>query len=145
MVIFEDFGVVVLLLLLLLALLFVRRAVISRGGGTIEVSMRLSTLVTGRGWSPGLARYAGDELRWYRIFSFAFRPRRVLSRSSLMVEGRRAPKGPERMALPADWVVVRCTSERTPVEIAMAESALTGFLSWIEAAPPGAASRHLAA
>jgi hypothetical protein len=31
------------------------------------------------------------------------------------------------------------------VEIAMARTTLTGFLSWIEAAPPGAASRSLAA
>jgi hypothetical protein len=40
---------------------------------------------------------------------------------------------------------VRCTSNHAPVEIAMAEATLTGFLSWIEAAPPGGASIRLAA
>jgi hypothetical protein len=31
------------------------------------------------------------------------------------------------------------------VEIAMAESTLTGFLSWMEAAPPGGAAMRYAA
>jgi hypothetical protein len=102
-------------------------------------------MVSGRGWSHGLARFAGDDLRWYRVFSFSPRPRRVLCRCSLQIQSRRRPDGPERLALPADWVVVRCVDRRTTVEIAMAEATLTGFLSWIEAAPPGAASRRLAA
>jgi Protein of unknown function (DUF2550) len=141
--IFEGIGVGVLIVLVLLGLLFVRRGIVSRAGGTIELSLRLTTVVDGRGWSSGLGRFAGDELRWYRMFSFAPRPRRVLSRQNLAVESRRAPDGPERLVLPADWVVVRCSSRQAPVEIAMARSTLTGFLSWIEAAPGGAASAHL--
>jgi hypothetical protein len=137
-------GIGVLALLLALAALYVRRAAIARGGGTVDVSLRLTTLVSGRGWSHGLARFAGDELRWYRVFSFSPRARRVLSRRELSVQSRRRPDGPERLALPADWIVVRCTSEQSTVEIAMAETTLTGFLSWIEAAPPGAASRRVA-
>jgi hypothetical protein len=36
-------------------------------------------------------------------------------------------------------VVVSCTAGETPenVELAMAEGALTGFLAWLESAPPG--------
>ena len=137
-------GIIVLLLLAALAILFFRRAAITRGGGTIDVSLRLTTLVSGRGWSHGLARFAGDELRWYRVFSFSPRPRRVLSRRELAVQGRRQPDGVELLTMPADWVVVRCVGRRSSVEIAMARTTLTGFLSWIEAAPPGAASRSLA-
>ena len=67
-------GIVVLALLAVLAVLFFRRAAIARGGGTIDVSVRLTTLVTGRGWSSGLARFSGDELKWYRVFSFSIMP-----------------------------------------------------------------------
>jgi hypothetical protein len=79
------------------------------------------------------------------VFSFSPRPRRVLSRREIAVQGRRQPDGVERLTMPADWVVVRCADRRSSVEIAMARTTLTGFLSWIEAAPPGAASRSLAA
>jgi hypothetical protein len=143
--IIEWIGVGVLLLLCALGLLFTRREIIARGGGTIELSFRLTTMVPGRGWSPGIARFAGEEMRWYRVFSFAFRPRRTLSRRGLSIESRRTPEAPELLVLPADWVVLRCTSGRTPVEIAMAETTLAGFLSWIEAAPPGAVSIRFAA
>lgn len=137
-------GIVVLAALAAIAGIFVRREVIARGG-SIEASMRLSTLVTGRGWAPGLARFAGSELRWYRVFSLAPRPRRVLSRDRMTVQGRRRPEGPERLVLPDGWVILLCQGHRGPVEIAMPESTVTGFLSWLEAAPPGAASNRLAA
>jgi len=143
--IFEGVAVAILALVALLGLLFLRRSMIARGGGTIELSLRLSTRLPGRGWSPGLGRFIDDELRWYRLFSFAFRPRRSLSRRALAVEARRRPEGSERLALPAGWVIVRCTSREGSVEIAMAESTLMGFLSWVEAAPPGTASMRLAA
>jgi hypothetical protein len=133
----EIIGIAVVVVLAVLCLLFFRRGFIARRGGTIELSLRLSTMVPGRGWSSGLARFAGDELRWYRIFSFAIRPRRVLTRRGLAVEKRRAPAGEERLVLPSNWVVVRCVSHQAPVEIAMAATTLTGFLSWVEGAPPG--------
>ncbi|HEX6497682.1 MAG TPA: DUF2550 domain-containing protein [Micromonosporaceae bacterium] len=142
--IIEWVGTGVLVVLCVLAALFIRREIIARRPGTIELSLRLSTLVPGRGWSPGIARFVGDELRWYRLFSFAIRPRRILSRRDLAVHSRRSPEGPEQLTLPSDWIVLRCHCERTPVEIAMAHNTVAGFLSWIEAAPPGAVSSRLA-
>jgi len=139
---FEVIGVGVLVVLCGLLLIFVRREWISRAGGTIDMNMRLSTFVPGRGWAPGLGRFSGDELRWYRVFSFGLRPRRVLVRHGLVVEDRRAPEGQERLAMPAGWVVVRCrgrfSGRSEPVEIALAETAYHGFQSWLESAPPGA-------
>src|SRR5262245_8721941 len=148
---FEGVGVGVLIVVCGLLLIFVRRELISRAGGTIDMNMRLSTFVPGRGWAPGLGRFAGDELRWYRVFSFGLRPRRILVRHDLVVVDRRAPEGQERMAMPAGWVVVRCrgraggagsagrsSRDPGPVEIALAESAYHGFQSWRESAPPGA-------
>lgn len=143
--ILEWIGGVVLVVFLVLFALFVRRGLIARRGGTVEVSLRLSTMVVGRGWSPGLARFVGDQLRWYRVFSFGFRARRVLSRHGLAIESRRRPDASEQLVLPADWVIVRCVSHQAPVEIAMSENTLTGFLSWVEAAPPGTASMRLKA
>jgi hypothetical protein len=39
--------------------------------------------------------------------------------------------------MPADWIILRCTSRHEPIEIAMAESTVTGFRSWLESAAPG--------
>jgi Protein of unknown function (DUF2550) len=145
MEIVEWIGLGVFALLLLLCTIFLRREVISRRGGTIEVSLRLSEAVAGRGWSPGIARFVGDEMRWYRVFSLAPGPRRKLSRLSLSVQERRAPGPPERLVLPDDWVIVRCSTGREPVEIAMARTTLTGFLSWLEAGSPGQGKLRFAA
>ncbi|WP_406078441.1 DUF2550 domain-containing protein [Micromonospora sp. NBC_00858] len=144
MEIVEGFGIGVAVILGALLILFVRRALVTRSGGIIRLSVRVSTMLDGRGWSPGFGRFAGDELRWYRMFSFALRPKRVLSRKGLAVERRRLPEGQERLSMPADWVILRCTSHHAPVEIAMARSTVTGFLSWLEAAPPGAVSPPMA-
>ena len=144
--IFEVVGLGIFFVLFALGLLFLRREVISRAGGTIDMNLRLSTFVRGRGWSPGLGRFVGEQLRWYRVFSFGVRPRRVLTRHGLVVEDRRPPEGPERLSMPDGWIIVRCIgrvgSSSVEVELAMAESALTGFLSWLESAPPGAL-RHI--
>jgi hypothetical protein len=142
MLIVEVIGIGVLLLLFLVVALFVRRAVVARSGGTIRLSVRVSTLMDGRGWSPGFARFQGDDLRWYRMFSLALRPKRTLSRRDLAVESRRLPEGQERLSMPSDWVILRCTSHRAPVEIAMARSTVTGFSSWLESAAPGSTGRR---
>lgn len=142
MKILEWIAIGALGLLIALLLLFVRRWLLVRQAGTIDLYLRLSTLFIGRGWAPGFGRFAGEQLRWYRMFSLMPRPRRVLSRRALAVESRRTPSGTERLSLPAEWVILRCTSHHAPVEIAMAPSAVTGFLSWIEAAPPGAVSLY---
>jgi hypothetical protein len=143
--ILEGIGIGVFILLLGLTVLFLRRGFLTRRVGTIEMSLRLSTVVTGRGWSTGIGRFAGDDLRWYRMFSFSLRPRRTLSRRALVIEGRRAPDGEECLVLAPDWVIVRCLSRDSLVEIAMAQSTLAGFLSWIEAVPPGTVSTRVAA
>jgi Protein of unknown function (DUF2550) len=138
-------GIGVLIVLFGLALLFLRRGLIIRSGGTVELSWRLTNVVAGRGWSPGIGRFAGDELRWYRMFSFSVRPRHTITRQAIALTGRRAPQGPERLTLAPDWVIVRFTCGGADTEIAMAESTLAGFLSWIEAVPPGTVSRRMAA
>jgi hypothetical protein len=143
--ILTGIGIGVLVVVVGLAVLFLRRGFIARSGGTIELSWRLSSVMSGRGWSPGIGRFAGDQLRWYRMFSYSVRPRRTLSRCALAIVSRRVPEGPERLVLSSDWVIVRCTSDGSSIEIAMAQATLAGFLSWIEAVPPGTVATPMAA
>ena len=129
---------VLLVLLLPLVSIAVRRRALQRGGGTVEVSLRLRSSQPGAGWALGVGRFAGDELQWYRVLSLAPRPRRTLSRRDLSICRQRAPEGPERYALLDGAVVMECRSARGPVTLAMDPSAVTGFLAWLEARPPGA-------
>jgi hypothetical protein len=121
-----------------MAVLSIRRRALSRGGGTVELSLRLKDRAEGRGWVLGVGRFDGDSLQWYRVFSLAMRPRRTLSRRDLSVQARREPTGSERFALLAGAVVMECHSSAGPVDLAMGTSAVTGFLAWLEATPPGA-------
>ena len=110
----------------LLIVLFVRHLLIIRGGGTVEVSLRLSRRQHGRGWAVGLARFSGDSLLWYRTFSLGLRPRQVLSRKNVSVVGRREPNGSEQVALPQGSVILECQTSRGPLEVAMAPAAPSG-------------------
>ncbi len=129
---------IVLLLGLSLASIWLRRRFLSRSGGAIELSLRLKPKTQGRGWVLGVGRFVGDDLQWFRVFSLSPRPRRTLSRRDLEVRRRRAPKGPEALALLKGAEVVELGSAQGPVEIALDASAMTGFLAWLEARPPGA-------
>jgi len=136
--ILEFFGICIVALLALLFVIFFRRRLLMVGGGAIRLQVRVSTMVPGRGWSTGVGQFVGDEFRFHRMFSLAFRPKRVLDRTVLVVEESRMPDGPERLTMPAHWAVLRCRNgEFGEIEIAMAESTVTGFLSWLEAGPPG--------
>jgi hypothetical protein len=133
----EIIGICVVALLVFLLAVFVRRRLLMAGGGTIRLQVRVSTMVPGRGWSTGIGQFVGDELRFHRMFSFGVRPKRMLDRRTLSVGHRRLPAGPERLTMPGHWVILLCTTGSSELEIAMAESTVTGFLSWLEAGPPG--------
>ena len=134
-------GVVVALVLVGLFVFGLRRRLIQRSGGTFDCSLRWNVPeepdTSGKGWGYGVARYSGDRIEWFRVFSYAPRPRRVLERSAIEVAGRRDPEGEEELALLSDAVILACHHRGTRLELAMSEDALTGFLAWLEAAPPG--------
>jgi len=128
-------GVVVLVVALVG--LIVRRRVLGRGGGTVDCALRLRSGKAS--WRLGVGRYGGDELRWFRIFGVRLSADAVLARRGLRIVARRSPDADERGMLGPDAVIVTCAageSERT--ELAMSRLALTGFLAWLEGAPPGA-------
>lgn len=133
----DVLGALVLLVLLYGVALVVRRRILSREGGTFELSYRVRPDRAGRGWVLGLGRYSGEHLEWFRIFSLSPRPRRSWSRRQLAYVGRREPHGGEQMALYSDHVIVLVDEGDRRLEMAMGPSSLTGFQAWLEASPPG--------
>ncbi|MBT2396483.1 MULTISPECIES: DUF2550 domain-containing protein [unclassified Streptomyces] len=134
-------GSVVALVLVGLFVFGLRRRLIQRSGGTFDCSLRWNIPEepdrSGKGWVYGVARYSGDRIDWFRVFSYAPRPRRTLERSAIEVLSRRSPEGEEELALLSDACILGCSHRGTRLELAMSEDALTGFLAWLEAAPPG--------
>jgi hypothetical protein len=132
----ESFAVVLVVALLFFIALLGRRELFARGRGAVELYFRLHHRPGGGGWSPGFAQFHGDEMRWFRVFSLAFRPRRRLSRRGLVNDGRRVPTAEEAQLIPAEWVVLQCHSDGKLVELAMPRHTVAGFLSWLESATP---------
>jgi hypothetical protein len=136
----------VCLLVVFLGYLIVRRIRLMRGGG-VDVCLRrhppaLSGPSSGgtdvsAGWHFGVGRYRGNELAWYRLTSLRPGPSTVLDRLELEIVGRRTPAEAEVYAIPQADSVLSCRSRGADLEIAMAPGVLTGFLSWLESAPPG--------
>jgi Protein of unknown function (DUF2550) len=133
----DSSGVLLLLPLIYGLALVVRRRWIARDGGTFEASIRVRSARAGRGWLLGVARYTGDGLEWFRIFSLAPRPRFFYRRTEIEYVGRREPSGVEAYSLYSGHIVVACRTSSGPVEVGMSPDALTGFLAWLESAPPG--------
>lgn len=135
-----DVGWLIAVVLILLVLVAVavagRRALLERGGGTVECGLR--RLGDDGSWRLGVASYQPDELRWHQVFGLLLRPDEVLPRRMLTVVSRRSPDAAETARLGPGVIVVECRAgdRGEPMELAMSESALTGFLAWLEAAPP---------
>ena len=110
----------------------VRRRLLLMGLGAVTMWLRP---VGSSRWSVGVAWYGGDALLWYPALSLSVRPQQRLCRTEFRVAGRRGP-GREDVALPDDAVVLTCQTGSGPKELAMDTSTVTGFLSWLESAPP---------
>jgi Protein of unknown function (DUF2550) len=153
------FAAFLALLVLAAAGIAVRRFLLERGGGTVECGLRKP----GGPWRLGVASYQLDELSWFGVFGVSMRPEETFPRRDLTVVSRRLPTEAEAASLGPGMIVLECRlGESGPfgevgalgdgassgangpsgpqggtVELALPESALTGLLSWLEAAPPG--------
>ncbi|MEP9385307.1 DUF2550 domain-containing protein [Nocardioides sp. KR10-350] len=134
----EAAGILLALILVYAVALMVRRRLLSRHGGTFELSHRVRGGRPGRGWLLGVGRYSGSSLEWFRIFSLSPRPKRIWYRRELTYLSSRAPEGLEQMSLYPDHVVVVCRSGPRTLELAMSPESLIGFQSWLESRDPGA-------
>jgi hypothetical protein len=114
-----------------------RRFLLERGGATVECGLRRP----GGSWRLGIASYQLDEFSWYRTFGFSMRPEVVFLRRDLAVVARRPLTEEEVTVLGPGRLVAECqltgSGKVTNVDLALAESALTGLLVWLEGAPPG--------
>jgi Protein of unknown function (DUF2550) len=140
------FAAFLIVLVLAAVIIAARRYLLERGGGTVECGLRQP----GGSWRLGVASYQREELCWFGVFRVSMRPEEVFARRDLIVVSRREPTDAEASILGPGMIVVECRfSEdgttaagasfgRTgTVELALGESALTGLLAWLEAAPPG--------
>ncbi|MFC0549947.1 DUF2550 domain-containing protein [Planotetraspora thailandica] len=112
-------------------LLVFRGVALARRRGSVICRVRRGN----QGWRSGVARYVGGELHWIPFLGLRLRPRHAIARRGLTVSSRRRLTTGEG---PAGYWTVECSAERGPLFLAMSEDALTGFLAWLESAPPSA-------
>jgi Protein of unknown function (DUF2550) len=135
------FAAFLIILILAAVGIAARRFLLERGGGTVECGLR-------RGpngpWRLGVASYQREELNWFGALGLTMRPDVVFPRRDLTVVSRRLPTDAEAASLGPGMIVVECKvgEDTGTIELALGEEALTGLLSWLEAAPPGS---HLGA
>src|SRR6478736_6042061 len=87
-------GVLLVLVVLFGVGLIVRRRLLSRHGGTFELSYRVRHGHVGRGWLLGLGRYSGENLEWFRYFSLWPGPRSSRSTPTTSSSGAPLPTAP---------------------------------------------------
>jgi Protein of unknown function (DUF2550) len=121
------------LLLLVVVVFLLRRRFLLSGLGAVTMWLRPEGAPR---WSVGVAWYGDDVLLWYRALSLSVRPHQRLTRAGFRVLAQRPP-GRDDLALPGDVHVVECSTAQGRRELAMDRSTVTGFLSWLESAPPG--------
>lgn len=137
MTLWEYIGLAVLVVFVLLIVsVAVRRQLLARSGG-VDLCWRVD-----RGWVLGQARFSGEELRLYRSLSFLPFAAKVLHRQSLTLGQQREQEGTEPDLLPRGAVILRCTYDGRPWEIALDPTALTGLRSWLESAPSDSGRMH---
>lgn len=138
-------GFLLLLGVSCLAYLAFRRVRLMRGGG-VDVCLRRQgpgrrpvrvSRDAAAGWHFGVGRYQGNEFAWYRLTSLRPWATAVLDRNDVEIVERRRLVDGETYALPHAASVLRCRSGNREIELAMTPGVLTGFLSWLESAPPG--------
>jgi hypothetical protein len=138
-------GILLLMGCLCLGYLAIRRVRLMRGGG-VDVCLRRQgpgrrparvARDAAAGWHFGVGRYQGNEFAWYRLTSLRPGATAVLDRTEFKIVERRSPVSAEAYALPQAASVLRCRIGEREVELAMTPGVLTGFLSWLESAPPG--------
>lgn len=136
----ELVGLLLLLGAFALGYLAVRRVRLMRGGG-VDVCLRrrhaVGDVSSGAGWHFGVGRYRGDELAWFRLTSFRPGATVVIDRTLLEILDRRPSTGAESYVIPSASSVLTCRLGGESLELAMGPGVLTGFLAWLEAAPPG--------
>lgn len=134
-------AVVVLAVAVPVVLLVVRRRWLSQHGWVVDCSVRRTTTPSSN-WTLGVARLNGDDVEWYRVFSWSLRPPMAMRRGETQIVSTRDATPAERPLLADQHRIAELRSPAGSIEVAMAPGSMTAFLSWLEAAPPGHGYRH---
>ncbi len=133
--------VLVLLVIAGLIALSLRRRVLQRDGG-FDLCVRLHPGQWGGGWVFGIGRYQGDRILWFRTFGVGLRARQVFLRRELALLKRSEPGPEDGVHVPPGHILLACRYDGSPIDLTMDALAVTGFVTWLESAPPG---EHLVA
>ncbi len=117
--------------------LFLRRKWLGSRSRVFDCSLRPANATPGSGWMLGVARYGGDELQWFRVFSVSLRPYRVIDRTHSQVDTTRSPDVLEAGVLDADQRIATLAGADAGVSLAFAPQEFTAFLGWMEGGLPG--------
>lgn len=114
----------------------IRQTMLQRRGAGVLCAMR-----TGSSWHLGVVRYGSKTLQWYRLISLTPRPSVVFVRGGTTVLARRPAGIGVRHLLPHAALIARCRARSAAgntvdVELAFSAAGWTGFLAWLESAPP---------
>jgi len=136
----ETFGLVCLcLLVLVIIVLLVRRGVIISHGGVFDCGLRRWKDGNPGGWALGMARYSGNQFKWYRMFAVLPRRSFQMERDDMVLGETRRMDSVESLQLFDDQVVVelRPRAGQQRLDLSMSRPSLVGLSAWLESAPIG--------
>lgn len=119
-----------------LGLVFLRRRTIARKGLLTMCGVRRQ-----RGtWRLGLLRYGRGQLEWFALDGVSVRPKYRWTQQRLQLGLPVHAAAGQGLDGLSEAIAVGCRHEGDSFELAMTEGAYMALRSWLEAAPPGAAS-----
>ena len=119
------------LVVLTVCLFGVRRMMLRRALGTADASI----CTADNRWAMGVCRYQESALEWVRLLSLSPLPTRTMTRSKIVLVGRRDPSELELTRVPSGAIIVVLSYEGEEFLLAMKFGAYAGLSSWLEAGP----------
>lgn len=129
------------LLLIAAIWLLVRHRILVGRRGVFLCGLRTMGGPTPGSWMLGMARYVKGRFEWYRFLDPRFTPTIVLERGPLHLVEHHVGAPEDRLPFLVDDEVVTVETGRrrraSTVQLVVEPVVVTGFMSWLEATPPG--------
>lgn len=131
--VWATLGAIVLLVCVLAVYYAIRIRTIAHRIGSFECAFRQTN---SDGWTAGIAAFRTDRLDWYRLVSLRWGPTYSWRRTEMEVKST-IPRGSDEAAQVYE---LECHYKKHHFILAMRAGDHSGFVSWIEGAPPHARS-----
>ncbi|WP_372593039.1 DUF2550 family protein [Actinotalea sp.] len=125
-------GALALVAALVIGLFLSRQRALTRRVGSFVCAVRPEGAASGP-WVEGVAQYGRAELRWWRSFSLAPRPRLVWPRDHLEILERTVLDEMDELGRP--MIRARIRVGAVGYEIRLSSAPYAGMVSWVEAGP----------